>query len=102
MDSNALRRHLVGFQLTGCMEQPLAQLSGGQKKRFFLAAALAKNSQLLLLDEPTNHLDRESVAYLTQVLQEYSGALFLCSHTSWTALRWDKILHMRGGVIGEE
>ena len=101
MDSKALHRHLVGFQLMGYMDQPLAQLSGGQQKRFFLAAALAKDSQLLVLDEPTNHLDRESVAYLTQVLQEYSGALFLCSHTAWTALRWDKILHMQGGIICE-
>ena len=101
MDSNALRCHLVGFHLTDCVDQPLAQLSGGQRKRFFLAAALAKDSQLLVLDEPTNHLDRESVVYLTQVLQEYSGALLLCSHTAWTALRWDKILHMRGGVMGE-
>ena len=102
MDSNALHRHLVGFQLTECMDQPLAQLSGGQQKRFFLAAALAKASQLLVLDEPTNHLDRESVVYLTQVLQEYPGAMLVCSHTSWTALRWDKIIHMQGGVIGEE
>lgn len=102
MDSNALHRHLVGFQLTECMDQLLAQLSGGQQKRFFLAVALAKDSQLLVLDEPTNHLDRESVAYLTQVLQEYPGAMLVCTHTAWTALRWDKILHMRGGVIGEE
>ena len=102
MDSKALHRHLVGFQLMGCMDQPLAQLSGGQQKRFFLAAALTKDSQLLVLDEPTNHLDRESVAYLTQVLQDYPGAMLVCTHTAWTALRWDKILHMRGGVIGEE
>lgn len=102
MDSKALHRHLVGFQLMECMDQPLAQLSGGQQKRFFLAAALAKDSQLLVLDEPTNHLDRESVAYLTQVLQDYPGAMLVCTHTAWTALRWDKILHMRGGVIGEE
>lgn len=102
MDSNALHRHLVGFQLTECMDQLLAQLSGGQQKRFFLAVALAKDSQLLVLDEPTNHLDRERVAYLTQVLQEYPGAMLVCTHTAWTALRWDKILHMRGGVIGEE
>lgn len=102
MDSNALHRHLVGFQLTECMDQLLAQLSGGQQKRFFLAAALAKDSQLLVLDEPTNHLDRESMAYLTQVLQNYPGAMLVCTHTAWTALRWDKILHMRGGVIGEE
>ena len=101
MDSNALHRHLVGFQLTECMDQLLAQLSGGQQKRFFLAVALAKDSQLLVLDEPTNHLDRESVAYLTQVLQEYPGAMLVCTHTAWTALRWDKIHHMRGGVIGE-
>ena len=102
MDSNALHRHLVGFQLTECMDQLLAQLSGGQQKRFFLAVALAKDSQLLVLDEPTNHLDRESMAYLTQVLQNYPGAMLVCTHTAWTALRWDKILHIRGGVIGEE
>ena len=102
MDSKALHRHLVGFQLMGCMDQPLAQLSGGQQKRFFLAAVLAKASQLLVLDEPTNHLDRESVSYLTQVLQDYPGAMLVCTHTAWTALRWDKILHMRGGEIGEE
>lgn len=101
MDSNALHRHLVGFQLTECMDQLLAQLSGGQQKRFFLAVALAKDSQLLVLDEPTNHLDRESMAYLTQVLQNYPGAMLVCTHTAWTALRWDKILHMRGGVMGE-
>lgn len=102
MDSNALHCHLVGFQLTECMDQLLAQLSGGQQKRFFLAVALAKDSQLLVLDEPTNHLDRESMAYLTKVLQNYPGAMLICTHTAWTALRWDKILHMRGGVIGEE
>lgn len=100
-DSKALHRHLVGFQLMECMDQPLAQLSGGQQKRFFLAAALTKDSQLLVLDEPTNHLDRESVAYLTQVLQDYPGAMLVCTHTAWTALRWDKILHMQGGIICE-
>ena len=84
------------------MDQPLSELSGGQLKRFFLSAALAKHSQLLILDEPTNHLDQESIAYLTGQLQTYPGALLVCAHGTWPGLSWDQVITIRKGEIQNE
>ena len=102
VDAQALRRHLARFHLEGCMDQPLSELSGGQLKRFFLSAALAKHSQLLILDEPTNHLDQESIAYLTGQLQTYPGALLVCAHGTWPGLSWDQVITIQKGEIQNE
>ena len=55
-------------------------LSGGYRKRVALAAALMAEPDLLLMDEPTNHLDAESVQWLQEYLQKFSGAIFLITH----------------------
>lgn len=55
-------------------------LSGGQRKRVALAAALIQPSDLLILDEPTNHIDNDSVAWLEQYLQKRRGALLMITH----------------------
>ena len=55
-------------------------LSGGQKKRAALAAALLTPSDLLILDEPTNHLDHEMIEWLQQWLVSYRGALLMVTH----------------------
>ena len=55
-------------------------LSGGQRKRVALAAALIHPADLLILDEPTNHIDNDMVAWLEQYLQSYSGALLMITH----------------------
>ncbi|MDW7659688.1 MAG: ATP-binding cassette domain-containing protein, partial [Bacillota bacterium] len=60
--------------------QPVADLSGGQKKRVALAAALANPADLLILDEPTNHIDPAAVAWLEQYLTQYTGALLMVTH----------------------
>ena len=60
--------------------QRLSQLSGGQKTRAALAAALLADPDLLLLDEPTNHLDMEALEWLEQFLRNWDGTLIVISH----------------------
>ncbi|MBR3171638.1 MAG: ABC-F family ATP-binding cassette domain-containing protein [Lachnospiraceae bacterium] len=55
-------------------------LSGGQRKRAALAAALLTPSDLFILDEPTNHLDHEMIEWLQEQLEIYKGALVMITH----------------------
>lgn len=55
-------------------------LSGGQRKRIALAAALINPSDLLILDEPTNHLDNDTIDWLEQYLSGRKGALIMITH----------------------
>ncbi|NCC68852.1 MAG: ABC transporter ATP-binding protein, partial [Clostridia bacterium] len=55
-------------------------LSGGQRKRAALAAALLAPSDVLILDEPTNHLDSDMVMWLEQWLIRFSGGLIMVTH----------------------
>ncbi|WP_431163615.1 ABC-F family ATP-binding cassette domain-containing protein [Flagellimonas beolgyonensis] len=54
--------------------------SGGWRMRIELAKLLLQNNDVLLLDEPTNHLDIESIIWLEQFLNNYSGAVVIVSH----------------------
>ena len=55
-------------------------LSGGQKKRAALVAALLTPCDLLILDEPTNHLDHDMIEWLQDWLESYQGALLMVTH----------------------
>ncbi|MDO4620797.1 MAG: ABC-F family ATP-binding cassette domain-containing protein [Lachnospiraceae bacterium] len=55
-------------------------LSGGQKKRAALTAAILTPSDLLILDEPTNHLDSEMSGWLEDFLRSYRGAILMVTH----------------------
>lgn len=59
---------------------PVKQMSGGQRKRVAMAAALVLPSDLLILDEPTNHIDNESVQWLEMMLQKRRGAVLMITH----------------------
>ena len=61
-------------------DQKVGTLSGGQRKRVALAAALLHPADVLVLDEPTNHLDSEMVARLEDWLRRFRGGLVMVTH----------------------
>jgi len=61
-------------------DQKVGTLSGGQRKRVALAAALIHPADVLVLDEPTNHLDSEMVAWLEDRLRSFRGGLIMVTH----------------------
>jgi len=61
-------------------DQKVGTLSGGQRKRVALAAALIHPADVLILDEPTNHLDTEMTAWLEERLRKFRGGLVMVTH----------------------
>ncbi len=69
----------LGFQQTD-FDRPTAELSGGWLMRIELAKILLQHPDVILLDEPTNHLDIESIQWLEEWLNNYSGVVLMVSH----------------------
>ena len=67
--------------------QKVGTLSGGQRKRVALAAALIHPADVLILDEPTNHLDSEMVAWLEDWLRRFKGGLVMVTHDRYFLAR---------------
>ena len=61
-------------------DQPVKNLSGGERRRVALCRLLLQKADILLLDEPTNHLDAESIDWLEQHLQQYEGTVIAVTH----------------------
>ncbi|MCA0294225.1 MAG: ABC-F family ATP-binding cassette domain-containing protein [Actinobacteria bacterium] len=79
----AVVTHLLG---TIDLARPVAELSGGERRRVSLARVLLAGHDLLVLDEPTNHLDVEAVAWLAahlNLLQAAGTAMLVVSHDRW-------------------
>ena len=57
-------------------------LSGGQKVKVVIAAAMWMQPHILILDEPTNYLDRESLGALAKAIEEYEGGVVIISHNN--------------------
>jgi len=76
------REAKIALHQLGIMDinQKVSLMSGGQRKRVAMAAALVLPSDILILDEPTNHIDNESVAWLEGMLKKRRGALIMITH----------------------
>ena len=79
------RKHVIGYLgdflfAPERARSPVKSLSGGERNRLLLARLFARPANVLVLDEPTNDLDIETLELLEQLLQDYTGTLFLVSH----------------------
>ncbi|MCP2036286.1 ATP-binding cassette subfamily F protein uup [Planomicrobium sp. HSC-17F08] len=79
-DINALAKTALTKLGIDMFDQPVGELSGGQKKRVALAKALIEPADLILLDEPTNHLDALSTEWLQETLLRMNSAMLFVTH----------------------
>lgn len=81
-------------------DQPISELSGGQKKRVAMANVLINEPDLLMLDEPTNHLDLEMIEWLENYLEKTKITLFMVTHDRYFLDRvCNEILEMEDDTI---
>ncbi|KAG0206515.1 hypothetical protein BGX28_002045 [Mortierella sp. GBA30] len=81
---SSIRRHLEDVGLDGDIadHNMISGLSGGQKVKVVIAAAMWNNPHMLVLDEPTNYLDREALGGLAIAIRNWGGAVIMISHNT--------------------
>ena len=83
------------------LQQPVSQLSGGQRMRVALAGVLCRDSDVLLLDEPTNHIDIEMAQWLEDRLLKWRKTLIVVTHDRYLLERaFNRIFNVGGGDVG--
>ena len=85
VEINGQRRHVMTYLNDFLFSperarSPVKSLSGGERNRLLLARLFAKPANCLVLDEPTNDLDIDTLELLEELLEEYTGTVFLVSH----------------------
>lgn len=79
-DYEAKVKQILGKLGIHDLDKRIGELSGGQKKRVFLARVLIEEPDFLVLDEPTNHLDLDTIEWLEGYLSASTMTLFLVTH----------------------
>ncbi len=85
IEINSKRKHVISYLEDFLFSpqrarSPVKSLSGGERNRLLLARLFTRPANILVLDEPTNDLDIETLELLEELLQNYTGTLFLVSH----------------------
>ncbi|VVE80473.1 ATP-binding cassette domain-containing protein [Pandoraea sputorum] len=85
IEINGARKHVMSYLGDFLFSperarSPVKSLSGGERNRLLLARLFARPANVLVLDEPTNDLDIPTLELLEELLEEYSGTVFLVSH----------------------
>ena len=77
-----VEKHLgdIGLESEYATHYRISALSGGQKVKVVLAAALWDQPHILILDEPTNYLDRDSLGALADAIKIYEGGVIMITH----------------------
>merc|ERR1712194_140400 len=84
LSSKNVEKHLedCGLQAEFGTHYRMSALSGGQKVKVVLAAAMWNQPHILILDEPTNYLDRESLGALAGAIEEFAGGVVMITHNN--------------------
>lgn len=84
LSSSNVEKHLADCGLVAefATHTRMSALSGGQKVKVVLAAAMWNQPHILILDEPTNYLDRESLGALASAIEEFQGGVVIISHNN--------------------
>lgn len=106
-DRTAVDHALERTELTELASRPIGQLSGGQRKRAFVARGIAQEATILLLDEPFAGVDKRTEATITRLLRQLAAAgatVLVCTHDlhALPALADDAALLMRRVLVHGE
>ncbi len=79
-----VEKHLedIGLEREFGMRMRVGALSGGQKVKVVLAAALWNCPHMLILDEPSNYMDRDSLAALAGAIKDFDGGVVMITHSN--------------------
>mmetsp|Transcript_11404 Transcript_11404/g.22345 ORF Transcript_11404/g.22345 Transcript_11404/m.22345 type:complete len:1330 (-) Transcript_11404:130-4119(-) len=97
-------KHLAEFGIDADIAQRKVRwMSGGQRARLVLAAAMWTCPHMIILDEPTNYLDQDTVAALTYALKTFRGSVVLISHhQGFVDAVANELWHLKDGTLRSE
>ncbi|RKP00808.1 hypothetical protein CXG81DRAFT_12800 [Caulochytrium protostelioides] len=97
-----IRKHFEDVGLDGDIAEHnrIGGLSGGQKVKVVIAAAMWQNPHILIMDEPTNFLDRDALGGLAVAIRDWAGAVVLISHNQeFVGALCSELWHVEGGKL---